>query len=148
MQLNYCLIGFTLMLSGFYMSFLNRDSDHFRRFYSLLDSSQKDIYENIVKERLLIYIAGTIIGTAISYYYYSTHKNDKFIICKLLVIVNVIKLGFYYVFPKSPLMLYSLTSKDQTDAWADIYSEMKNRWIMSLAFGFFAYVFLSLALVK
>ena len=89
MQLNYCLIGFTLMLSGFYMSFLNRDSDHFRRFYSLLDTSQKEIYENIVKERLLIYIAGTIIGTAISYYYYSTHKNDKLIICKLLVILGL-----------------------------------------------------------
>ena len=148
MQINYCLIGITLMFSGFYMSFLNRDTDHFRKFYNLLDSTQKDIYEDIVKERLLIYIAGTLLGTGLSYYYYRTHKNDKFLFCKLIVIVNVIKLGFYYVFPKSPLMLYSLTSKDQTDAWADIYSEMKNRWILSLVFGLFAYIFLSLALVK
>ena len=29
-------------------------------------------------------------------------------------------------------MLYSLTTKEQTDAWADIYSEMKNRWKKSL----------------
>ena len=45
-------------------------------------------------------------------------------------------------------MLYSLTTKEQTDAWADIYSEMKDRWIKSLIVGFFGYVFLTVALVK
>ena len=103
--------------------------------------------KDAVKERLLIYVAGTLIGSGIAYYYYRTHKNDKFSICKLLVIVNVIKLGFT-MFSKSPLMLYSLTSKDQTDAWADIYScSMKNRWIYHFHLDF-SYIFLSLALVK
>jgi hypothetical protein len=55
---------------------------------------------------------------------------------------------FYYFYPKSPLMLYSLRTKEQTDAWADIYTEMKHRWIMSLVFGLFSYVFLTLALIK
>jgi len=45
-------------------------------------------------------------------------------------------------------MLYSLYSKDQTDAWADIYSEMKNRWIKSLVVGFFAYISLTAGLLK
>ena len=148
MQINYCFIGLTLMFSGIYMSFLNKDTSEFRRFYNLLDETQKNIYENIVKERLLIYISGSLFGMSIAYYYYMTHKNDKYLLCKLLIITNIIKLLFYYLFPKSPLMLYSLNSKDQTDAWADIYTEMKNRWIISLAFGFFAYIFLSLALIK
>ena len=40
-------------------------------------------------------------------------------------------------------MLYSLTSKEQTDAWADIYSEMKNRWKKSLMVGFLGYIIIS-----
>jgi len=148
MEINYCLIGITLLFSGIYMNFLNKDSEHFRRFYNLLDAGQKDKYEEIVKEKLLIYVGGSLLGLGLSYYYYSKNKNDNYLFCKLLIIVNLVKLGFYYLFPKSPLMLYSLTSKDQVSAWADIYTEMKHRWILSLAFGFFAYLFLTLALVK
>ena len=66
-------------------------------------------------------------------------KNDKYLICKVLSIIYVVKLGFYKLFPKSPLMLYSLTTKQQTDAWADIYSEMKNRWKQSLVVGLIGY---------
>jgi hypothetical protein len=45
-------------------------------------------------------------------------------------------------------MLYSLTNKQQTDAWADIYSEMKDRWKKSLLVGFFGYVFIGFALTQ
>jgi hypothetical protein len=45
-------------------------------------------------------------------------------------------------------MLYSLTTKQQTDAWADIYSEMKDRWKKSLLVGFFGYVFIGFALTQ
>ena len=127
---------------------MNKDTEHFRRFYNLLDAGQKEKYENIVRERLLIYIGGSLLGLGLSYYYYISNKNDPYLFCKLLIIVNVVKLGFYYLFPKSPLMLYSLKSEEQVSAWADIYTEMKHRWIMSLAFGLFAYIFLTLALIK
>ena len=54
--------------------------------------------------------------------------------------MSLFKLGFYYIVPKSPLMLYSLTTKEQTDAWADIYIEMKKKWKLSLALGFIGYI--------
>jgi hypothetical protein len=148
MKVNYCFIGLVLLFSGFYMSFLNKDTEHFQRFNNLLDAGQKEKYESIVRERFLIYIGGSILGLGLSYYYYLMNQKDEYLFCKLLVITHVVKLGFYYFFPKSPLMLYSLRTKEQTDAWADIYQEMKHRWIMSLAFGLFAYIFLTLALIK
>ena len=148
MKVNYCLIGIVLLFSGFYMSFLNKDTEHFRKFHNLLDAGQKKKYESIVRERLLIYIGGSVIGMGLAYYYYLMNQKDEYLFCKLLVITHVVKLSFYYLFPKSPLMLYSLRTKEQTDAWADIYTEMKHRWIMSLAFGLFAYIFLTLALIK
>ena len=148
MKVDFCLIGITLLFSSIYMSIENRDTDHFKRFYNLLDAGQKNKYESIVKERLMIYLGGMILGSIISYIYYNKHKNTQYIFCKVLVISYLVKLGFYYLFPKSPLMLYSLHSKDQVQAWADIYSEMKNRWVKSLMIGFFAYIFLTYAFLK
>tara|TARA_B110000495_G_C22927042_1_gene541827 strand:+ start:677 stop:1102 length:426 start_codon:yes stop_codon:yes gene_type:complete len=137
------MIGITLLISSVYMSFLKKDDSHFIRFYNLLNEEQKNIYESIILERVLIYITGMVLGIMFALFYYINNKNDKYLICKVLSIIYVVKLGFYKLFPKSPLMLYSLTTKQQTDAWADIYSEMKNRWITSLVVGFFGYLFLS-----
>ena len=63
-------------------------------------------------------------------------------LCTFLTIVYVVKLLVYYFYPKSPLMLYSLTSKEQTDAWAMIYEEMKYRYKISLLMGFLGYILL------
>ena len=148
MKVNYCLIGMTLLFSSIYMSLESRKTDHFKKFYNLLDAGQKNKYESIVKERMMIYLGGMLLGTALGYFYYTKNKGNKYLFCKVLMISYLTKLGFYYFFPKSPLMLYSLYSKDQTDAWADIYSEMKNRWKKSLLIGFSAYIFVTLAFVK
>ena len=148
MQISYCLIGFTLLFSSIWMSIMDRNKEIFVRFYNLLDSGQKEKYEKIVMERMMIYIVGMFLGVIFGYYYFHQNKGKKNIFCKVLVISYCFKLGFYYLFPKSPLMLYSLTSTQQTDAWADIYSEMKNRWIKSLVLGFLSYLFLLFSLLK
>ena len=148
MKINYCFIGLTLLFSSVSMSLENREKVEFVNFYNLLDDQQKEKYEVIVRERLIIYVVGMVLGLGLGYYYYSKNKGEKYIVCKSIIIMYLIKLGFYYFFPKSPLMLYSLTTKEQTDAWADIYSEMKDRWIKSLLVGFAGYVFLTIALVQ
>tara|TARA_B100000902_G_C27277017_1_gene899409 strand:- start:205 stop:651 length:447 start_codon:yes stop_codon:yes gene_type:complete len=148
MKVSFCLVGFTFLFSSIYMSILKQDKTIFQNFNRLLNPQQKEKYDYIVKERLFIYIFGMTLGLLSAYLYYINNKNDKYLICKLLTIVYVIKLAFYYFFPKSPLMLYSLNTKQQTDAWADIYTEMKNRWIVSLIVGFFGYLCLSFALSK
>ena len=148
MKINYCFIGLTLLFSSVSMSLENREKVEFVNFYNLLDDQQKEKYEVIVRERLIIYVVGMVLGLGLGYYYYSKNKGEKYIVCKSIIIMYLIKLGFYYFFPKSPLMLYSLHSKDQVQAWADIYSEMKNRWIHSIFVGFFAYVCLTYALLK
>ena len=148
MKVNYCLVGLTLLFSSAYMSLENRKSDHFKKFYNLLDAGQKNKYEDIVKERMMIYLGGMVLGLGLGYFYYTQNKDSKYLFCKVLIISYLTKLGFYYFFPKSPLILYSLYSKDQTDAWADIYTEMKNRWKKSILVGFFAYVLLTVSLLK
>ena len=135
-----CLIGFTLVLSSIYMSYYRKDNSIFYEFNSLLNQDQKEIYQKIVYERMMIYIIGSVLGLSLGVYYLLKSKNEKYRICKFLMIIYLVKLGFYYFYPKSPLMLYSLTTKEQTDSWADIYTEMKQRWKLSLFVGLLGYL--------
>lgn len=139
-----CLIGFTLLFASLWMSFVQKDSRIFVKFQGLLDERQKRIYASIVRERLTIYTMGMILGLGLGFsYYYGSGKSDKYRVCKLLAIIFVTKLLFYYIYPKKPLMLYSLKTEEQVAAWADIYTEMKTSWIKSLGAGFVGYIVLS-----
>ena len=139
-----CLIGFTLLFASLWMSFVQKDSRIFVKFQGLLDERQKRIYASIVRERLTIYTMGMILGLGLGFsYYYGSGKSDKYRVCKLLAIIFVSKLLFYYIYPKKPLMLYSLKTEEQVAAWADIYTEMKTSWIKSLGAGFVGYIVLS-----
>ena len=144
MKITACLVGFTLLFASLYMSLQKKDTKIFNKFYTLLDKNQKDIYENIVKERMMIYFSGMVLGLGLGIYFYIKNPKTDYKLCKFLAIIYVIKLGFYYFYPKSPLMLYSLTTKEQVSAWADIYTEMKERWIKSLVIGFIGYLLISL----
>jgi len=137
---NTCVIGITLLFSSVYMGMLKQDQDIFIRFFNLLDDKQKRIYSNIVKERLMIYMTAMFSGLVAGLIYYYQNPKQKYPICTFLAIVYLTKLGVYYFYPKSPLMLYSLTTKEQTDAWAQIYEEMKYRYKLSVLIGFIGYL--------
>ena len=139
---NTCIIGITLLLSSIYMSILKQDQDIFIHFFRLLNEDQQQIYTNIVKERLMIYLTGMLTGLVFALLYYYKYPKQSYPICTFLAIVYVTKLSIYYFYPKSPLMLYSLTTKEQTDAWANIYEEMKKRYKISLLVGFIGYLVL------
>tara|TARA_B110000977_G_C11037831_1_gene477766 strand:- start:138 stop:572 length:435 start_codon:yes stop_codon:yes gene_type:complete len=137
-----CAIGITLLLSSVFMN-LNKDDILFKKFNDSLSERQRKIYTYIVRERLMIYTIGLIIGTSVGIYYLYTFKNDKYRLCKFLAIVYILQMGIYYIYPKHPLMLNYLTSKKQVEGWAKIYTHMKNNWIKSLSLGFIGYLVLS-----
>ena len=41
-------------------------------------------------------------------------------------------------------MLYSLKNQKQVEAWANIYTEMKSKWIKSIMIGFVGYLLIGL----
>ena len=139
-----CIICITFLISGLSMSILKRDTSIFKDFYNLLDNEQKSIYDKIVKERISIYFYGMLFGIALGAYYYYKYPNDSYRLCKFLAIIYIVKLGFYYIYPKRPLMLYSLKNQKQVEAWANIYTEMKSKWIKSIMIGFVGYLLIGL----
>jgi len=134
----YCFIGFTLFLSSFFMNFLKNEKV-FNNFMNLLNDKQKKIYNKIIKERLFIYISGTILGIIISLFLRYKYSYN---ICICLSIMLITKLVFYYIYPKSTYMMYHLTNTKQTDAWMDIYTHMKYNWIKSIILGLISYTFI------
>jgi len=144
MNISPCLIGLTLLFSSIYMSFMKKDNKMFVNFMNMLDQEQKLKYQAIIYERMQIYVVGMVLGVSLGLIFLYRNKNENYKLCKFLVIIFIVKLGFYYFYPKSPLMLYSLKKKEQVDAWADIYTEMKTRWIYSLIVGFIGYIVISM----
>lgn len=135
----FCIVGFTLLLTSIVMNFIGNKKDIFFKFHNSLDSEQKKIYQKIIYERLMIYIIGMILGVLLGIFYLYKYPKDKYKICKFFAIVFLTKLGFYYIYPKSTLMLYHLKTKEQVDGWADIYLFMKKRWITSLIISAISY---------
>jgi hypothetical protein len=142
MNCNTCLVGITLLFSSVYMTMLKKDNRIFIDFMNMLNKEQKQIYHSIVIERITAYLVGMLLGIGLGLSYYYTYPKQKYPLCSFLAIAYVTKLVTYYFWPKSPLMLYSLTSKEQTDAWATIYEEMKYRYKISLVLGFIGYLLL------
>tara|TARA_Y100001935_G_C17311068_1_gene516292 strand:- start:6822 stop:7217 length:396 start_codon:yes stop_codon:yes gene_type:complete len=130
------------------MSVLNLKKDKFNNFLKLLDTEQEKRYNEIISERTTIYNIGMIIGilSGILYYYYNKKGKDKYIFCKVLSIMSVVKLGFYYFYPKKPLMLNYLTNEKQVKAWVEVYTVMENRWKQSMILGFIGYLFISFSI--
>ena len=139
---NTCIVGITLLLSSVYMTILKQDKQIFYDFAKLLDETQKKKYHQIIKERVTAYFVGIISGVILGLLYYYYFPKQSYPICTFLAIIYITKFTVYYFWPKSPLMLYSLQTKEQTDAWARIYEEMKRRYKISLVIGFIGYIVL------
>ena len=143
MKIISCALGTTLLISSIFLTNVKKNSDVFIKFKRLLTGEQLKKYNEIIKERIMIYTIGMATGLFVGGIYYYYNRKEKYALCKFLVIVYMLKLAIYYFYPKKPLMLYSLTTKAQTYAWADIYTEMKTKWRKSLLVGFLGYIIIS-----
>ena len=126
-----CAIAFVLLISSVIMHFFIDKKDDFIK---TLSHEQKIKYKDIIQERLKIYIFGMILGLFLGFMYIYIYNEDKFKVCKFVVIVMVTKLTFYYFYPKSDFMLYHLNEKEQFKAWIDVYRNYKNSWNTSKSY--------------
>ena len=136
MNYTFCVIGVTLFLASIYMHFL-KDETKFSKFINSLNKDQVEKYNLIIHERIRIYMIGTFIGLVLGLIYLKFYGSN---ICIFLALVIITKLFIYHIYPKSTYMLYHLTSKEQTDAWTDIYVHMKTNWIKSIGLGLISYI--------
>ena len=146
--IGFCLVGAVLLGSMIMTMLASKKSKNFVHFMNILDDNQKKIYKSIIKERLYIYIQGIFIGILLGLLVSYKIKNKN---CKICLFV-AISLGFNYLYyslyPKSTYMLQHLNTKEQNEAWLNIYKEMKFRCKIGLLLGFIGYIMLGMGLCK
>lgn len=111
----------------------------------------QNVYENIVKERMLISIKGYILGLMLSiliiYYTYQKKSfHPSMVVCMVLATSFLTNYFYYMLSPKTDWMLNHVNSAEQTQAWLKMYRAMQYYYHAGLALGIlgvgiFAYSF-------
>lgn len=147
--LNYCVLGAAFLGSSILTMMASKQSKNFVNFRKLLNTKQLEIYNNITKERMSIYIQGLILGVllAVLVTFNSSLKGTNKL-CVFVVIALGVNYLFYSLHPKSTYMLLHLNSQQQNEAWLNIYKEMKLRCKLGVLLGLIGYVLLGNGLCK
>jgi uncharacterized membrane protein len=143
LQCMNCLLATGLFGSMLYTMLNYKKSKIMKRFSDSLSPEQSNLYKQIMKERMTIYVKGLILGLVVGLIYlnYNTHKQMSRA-CIFTVIVLGINHLYYGLVPKTKWMLPSLSTEEQRTAWLEIYKEMKYRCIMGFVLGSVSYILL------
>ena len=145
-----CLIAIVFIVSKLYMCFTIDHSKLKIPFLKVLDKKQVFLYQQIISERLNIYLKGYFFGFILSIILiiYNSHtRTSKLsktpLICTAAATTFITSILFYLIHPKSTYMLRHLNNQTQIDEWLKIYRTMQLRFYLGLAFGIIAVVFLA-----
>lgn len=147
MKITICLIAAMLVFGAIYMMFTCVNCEPFLSFENSLNHRQKMIYKFIVQERMSLYIRGLIWGTILAFGYLYFFKGTINIMsdCCVFSVILLLTLNFCYLLsPKTTYMLQHLNSKEQVDAWLNVYKFMMYRYHFGMllgAAGYFLFAF-------
>ena len=141
-----CIIAIVFLIANIYviLSCSNNKKDK-QNFMNVLNIKQRELYENIIKERKNIYYMGYCLGIILSVLGYFISKkifkirfNNVPLICFVGAITFVTNYLFYILYPKSDYMLLHLTDKKQIEEWLSIYKKMQYKFHMGFVIGIIA----------
>tara|TARA_Y100000817_G_scaffold314821_1_gene315327 strand:- start:2808 stop:3245 length:438 start_codon:yes stop_codon:yes gene_type:complete len=141
MNITLCTLSIILLISNILFLYF-KSNESINTFKNKLTDEQLDIYKRIYSQRLYIYTSGIILGIIIAYIYVYLYTDSEYRLCKFIGIILIVKVCFYYFYPKHKLMLYFLNTKDQFIGWADIYTSFKEAWKVSLLISIISYIIL------
>jgi hypothetical protein len=139
-----CYIAAAFITATIFTSFSIDKCDANYRLKKLLNREQQQKLNEIVQERFRLFWAGTVLGAIIGYLMlqYIGDVEDFHRGCFFAMSVLVTQYLFYSLSPKKDLLVTHLTTKEQIDAWVDVYKEMQNRYHLGLATGVIGYYFI------
>ena len=143
--INTCLIGSGFLGSSILTMLASKKSKNFVEFNNVLTPQQRETYKKITQERMNIYIQGLVIGSVLAVLMSQMVKLDKNKkVCLFVVIALGFNYAYYSLYPKSTYMLQHLTTKEQNQAWLNIYKEMKTRCMVGFLLGLVGYIILGM----
>jgi glucan phosphoethanolaminetransferase (alkaline phosphatase superfamily) len=135
-----------------YMTYAVNKSQITEEYKKQLPENLKAKYEQITSERTRIYYQGYILGFILSFFiimYNSLIRKKKITIIPMVCLVastSFIVNYFYYVLsPKSDYMLNHIETKEQNQAWLNMYRGMQLYYHTGLVLGIFSICFIAIA---
>jgi hypothetical protein len=121
------------------------------RYRDQLNVEQRQVYDRLAKERLHISIQGYILGFVFSFFiimynYKKKHIKPTSVVCLVLATSFITNYFYYMLTPKSDWLLNHVESREQTQAWLQMYKQMQYYYHMGMVLGIvgvgvFAYAF-------
>ena len=144
--INSCNIVCVLAV-GFFVSMLyiilNYDSKSaITKLPKSLDAEQLALYNKVIKERMMLFLQGLIIGLVAGFIYlnYATSAAVEKSQCVFTLIVLTIVYVYYTIYPKTYSMLPTLKTVEQRTLWWNVYNEMKYRAVIGFLLGIVAFL--------
>ncbi len=145
-----CILASGFIVASLYITLTSAPKDD--QFLSTLSESQKLIYLEIVKQRMMIYGVASIVGLILGLIYLFAMKNKiesrAALICSSIVVFFVTQWIVYMIYPKKDYMLNHITDGEQAKAWMEIYNKMMKKYLIGFAIGVIGYGILCFALTK
>lgn len=138
-----CLVAIGMFSGQLFVMFNNKKGKLFKKFDSLLDENQKNMYKSIIDERMNHYIQGMVIGLILGFTYLCIVPSNTIGRSCLFTVIVLGANSFYYTLrPKSNYMVPHLNTQEQRVAWLEIYKEMQHRCKLGFLLGMVAYLIL------
>ena len=136
-----CAVAIVFLFSMLYMTFTIDKDKMTENLHKHFDKTHVEYYKKVVKERTRIYLTGFGIGLVLSLILlfimkYKMKKISNLVIICTCIAVSYVTMYFYYTLsPKMDLMVVQLDKKEARLAWQNYYTNMKNKYHISMLLG-------------
>lgn len=116
---SYFITSLYLLIKGF--SFSLR---------SFLEEDQKREYDDMISERIRIYISSTLLAIPITFVFILNNKQEiELLFYSTFVFFFMIQFSLYMIYPKKHEILFHLTTMSQVNIWMKDYNCLKDNMI-------------------
>jgi uncharacterized protein YacL len=133
-----CSIAVIFICAMLYISFMIDKCSLSASFIDTLSKPQQLLYQDIIKERKIIYFVGIVIGLILSFLYMKIsprEENKLYTICSVVSITFLTAYFVYIFYPKKQTMILELDDRVQREEWHSIYKKMQYHYHMGLLIG-------------
>ena len=125
-------------------------NDNFLALRASVDEESRKVIDKIVKERMLLYVRGSLLGIiiAVVFLFWAKDSFAKYTtICTFIIIMFIVQIGVYTMSPKRDFILNHLKTPEQNKLWLEVYKDMKKRYHLGFLIGLVGYGVLCYAII-
>jgi hypothetical protein len=147
-----CYISCSIAIGFIFASLMTMmaKNNKFAALRETVDEDSRKMIDKIVKERMLLYVRGSLLGIiiAIVFLFWAKDSFAKYTtICTFIIIMFLVQISVYTLSPKKDFILNHLKTPEQNKLWLEVYRDMKMRYHLGFIIGLVGYGVLCYAVI-